>query len=115
MGWRLPEDASHPVHGRKIIVTRGIVHELVPEVQVVRIGDRLLLLEHFPVYTIGRGGDEANLLAGTVAGGGDGGAESGPINVNTATAGQLEDVRDAKPLAPHSVPQEFCTRNPTSL
>src|SRR4029079_11286056 len=28
------------------------------------IGDRLLLLEHFPVYTIGRGGDEANLLAG---------------------------------------------------
>jgi lipoyl(octanoyl) transferase len=29
-----------------------------------RTGDRLLLLEHFPVYTIGRGGDEANLLAG---------------------------------------------------
>lgn len=28
-----------------------------------RIGDRLLLLEHFPVYTIGRGGDERNMLA----------------------------------------------------
>ncbi len=28
-----------------------------------RIGDRLVLLEHFPVYTIGRGGDETNLLA----------------------------------------------------
>jgi lipoyl(octanoyl) transferase len=27
------------------------------------IGDRLLLLEHDPVYTIGRGGDETNLLA----------------------------------------------------
>jgi lipoyl(octanoyl) transferase len=27
------------------------------------IGDRLLLLEHDPVYTLGRGGDEANLLA----------------------------------------------------
>jgi lipoate-protein ligase B len=27
------------------------------------IGDRLLLLEHDPVYTLGRGGDTANLLA----------------------------------------------------
>jgi hypothetical protein len=42
-GRRLPEDASHPVHGRKIIVSRGLVHEIVPEVHVVRVGDRLLL------------------------------------------------------------------------
>jgi hypothetical protein len=42
-GRRLPEDASDPVQGRKIIVSRGLVHETVPEVQVVRIGDRLLL------------------------------------------------------------------------
>jgi lipoyl(octanoyl) transferase len=28
-----------------------------------RIGDRLLLVEHFPVYTIGRGGNPANMLA----------------------------------------------------
>lgn len=28
-----------------------------------RTGDRLLLLEHFPVYTIGRGGDATNMLA----------------------------------------------------
>src|SRR5688572_11680317 len=42
-GRRLPEDASHPVHGRKIIVSRGLVHEVVPEVHVVRVGDRILL------------------------------------------------------------------------
>jgi hypothetical protein len=42
-GRRLPEDASHPVHGRKIIVSRGLVHEVAPEIQVVRVGDRLLL------------------------------------------------------------------------
>jgi lipoyl(octanoyl) transferase len=28
-----------------------------------RAGDRLLLLEHFPVYTLGRGGDPSNMLA----------------------------------------------------
>jgi lipoyl(octanoyl) transferase len=38
--------------------------ELAAQRRARRIGDRLLLLEHFPVYTIGRGGDEANLLAG---------------------------------------------------
>jgi len=38
--------------------------ELADQRRARRIGDRLLLLEHFPVYTIGRGGDEANLLAG---------------------------------------------------
>ena len=38
--------------------------ELADQRRQRRIGDRLLLLEHFPVYTIGRGGDERNLLAG---------------------------------------------------
>jgi lipoyl(octanoyl) transferase len=38
--------------------------ELAQQRRERRIGDRLLLVEHFPVYTIGRGGDEANLLAG---------------------------------------------------
>ena len=42
-GRRLPESASHPVHGRKIIAAPGIVHDRVPEVQVIRVGDRLLL------------------------------------------------------------------------
>ena len=37
--------------------------ELADQRRTRRIGDRLLLLEHFPVYTIGRGGNEANMLA----------------------------------------------------
>ncbi|MEO7295345.1 MAG: lipoyl(octanoyl) transferase LipB [Candidatus Limnocylindria bacterium] len=37
--------------------------ELATQRRERRIGDRLLLLEHFPVYTIGRGGNEANMLA----------------------------------------------------
>jgi lipoyl(octanoyl) transferase len=37
--------------------------ELADQRRARRIGDRLLLLEHFPVYTIGRGGSEANMLA----------------------------------------------------
>jgi neutral ceramidase len=42
-GRRLPEEAAHPVHGRKIIVSRGLVHEIVPEVQIVQVGNRMLL------------------------------------------------------------------------
>jgi lipoyl(octanoyl) transferase len=38
--------------------------ELAQQRRERRIGDRLLLLEHFPVYTIGRGGDASNLIAG---------------------------------------------------
>jgi lipoyl(octanoyl) transferase len=37
--------------------------ELASQRRERRIGDQLLLLEHFPVYTLGRGGDPANLLA----------------------------------------------------
>jgi lipoyl(octanoyl) transferase len=37
--------------------------ELAEQRRTRRIGDRLLLVEHFPVYTIGRGGEESNLLA----------------------------------------------------
>jgi lipoyl(octanoyl) transferase len=38
--------------------------ELADQRRTRRIGDRLLLVEHFPVYTIGRGGNAANMLAG---------------------------------------------------
>ena len=71
-----PASDEHPLlaaHGGALTVERlGTVpygptwelqDELAAQRRERRIGDRLLLLEHFPVYTIGRGGDEANLLA----------------------------------------------------
>ena len=71
-----PASDAHPLlaaHGGALTVDRlGTVpylpawelqDELAAQRRERRIGDRLLLLEHFPVYTIGRGGDEANLLA----------------------------------------------------
>ena len=71
-----PASDEHPLllgHGGVLTVDRlGTVpyrptwelqDELADQRRSRRIGDRLLLLEHFPVYTIGRGGDEANLLA----------------------------------------------------
>jgi lipoyl(octanoyl) transferase len=71
-----PASDQHPLlaaHGGILTVERlGTVpyrptwelqDELAQQRQARRIGDRLLLLEHFPVYTIGRGGDETNLLA----------------------------------------------------
>jgi lipoyl(octanoyl) transferase len=71
-----PASAEKPLlaaHGALLTVERlGTVayqptwelqDELAQQRRERRTGDRLLLLEHFPVYTIGRGGDEANLLA----------------------------------------------------
>jgi lipoyl(octanoyl) transferase len=71
-----PATDAHPLlaaHGGVLTVERlGTVpyvptwelqDELAQQRRERRIGDRLLLLEHFPVYTIGRGGDQANLLA----------------------------------------------------
>jgi lipoyl(octanoyl) transferase len=73
----MPASDAHPLlaaHGGVLTVERlGTVpygptwelqDELADQRRRRRIGDRLLLLEHFPVYTIGRGGDESNLLAG---------------------------------------------------
>lgn len=72
-----PASHAHPLlaaHGGVLTVQRlgtaayrptwELQDELADQRRRRRIGDRLLLLEHFPVYTIGRGGDEANLLAG---------------------------------------------------
>ncbi len=71
-----PASDAHPLlaaHGGLLGVDRlGTVaylpawelqDELADQRRGRRIGDRLLLLEHFPVYTIGRGGDVGNLLA----------------------------------------------------
>lgn len=71
-----PASDEHPLlaaHGGLLTVERlGTVayeptwqlqDELATQRRERRIGDRLLLLEHFPVYTLGRGGDDANLLA----------------------------------------------------
>ncbi|MGH2488468.1 MAG: lipoyl(octanoyl) transferase LipB, partial [Candidatus Limnocylindria bacterium] len=43
--------------------TWDLQNELADRRRRREIGDRVLLLEHDPVYTIGRGGDERNLLA----------------------------------------------------
>lgn len=71
-----PASDDHPLlaaHGGVMVVERlGTVpyepawelqDELAQQRRERRTGDRLLLLEHFPVYTVGRGGDEANMLA----------------------------------------------------
>src|SRR5687767_15324108 len=71
-----PASDAHPLlaaHGGLLTVDRlGTVayrptwelHDELADQRRGRLtGDRLLLLEHFPVYTIGRGGDQANLLA----------------------------------------------------
>ncbi len=71
-----PASDEHPLlaaHGGVLTVDRlGTVpyrpawelqDELAEQRRARRIGDRLLLLEHFPVYTTGRGGDPANMLA----------------------------------------------------
>ena len=71
-----PASDEHPLlaaHGGLLVVdhlgtvpyrpTWELQDELADQRRSRRIGDRLLLLEHFPVYTIGRGGDPANMLA----------------------------------------------------
>lgn len=71
-----PASDAHPLlaaHGGTLTAERlgtiayepawELQEELAGQRRERRIGDRLLLVEHFPVYTVGRGGDEANLLA----------------------------------------------------
>jgi lipoyl(octanoyl) transferase len=71
-----PATDAHPLlaaHGGVLTVdhlgtvpyqpTWELQDELAEQRRGRHIGDRLLLLEHFPVYTLGRGGDESNLLA----------------------------------------------------
>ena len=71
-----PASDEHPLllgHGGVLTVDRlgtaayrptwELQDELAEQRRGRRIGDRLLLVEHFPVYTIGRGGNESNLLA----------------------------------------------------
>ena len=71
-----PASAAHPLlaaHGGALTVehlgtvpyrpTWELQDELAEQRRTRRIGDRLLLLEHFPVFTIGRGGNAANMLA----------------------------------------------------
>jgi lipoyl(octanoyl) transferase len=72
-----PASDSHPLlaaHGGVLTVDRlgtvpygptwDLQNELADQRRSRRIGDRLLLLEHFPVFTNGRGGSDSNLLAG---------------------------------------------------
>lgn len=72
----VPASDARPLlaaHGQLLTVERlGTVayrpvwelqEELAAQRREDRIGDRLLLVEHFPVYTLGRGGDANNLLA----------------------------------------------------
>lgn len=71
-----PVSDDHPLlaaHGGTLLVehlgtvayrpTWELQDELAEQRRERRTGDRLLLVEHFPVYTIGRGGDESNMLA----------------------------------------------------
>ena len=71
-----PATDAHPLlaaHGGLLTVERlgtaayrptwELQDELAEQRRARRIGDRLLLVEHFPVYTIGRGGNAANMLA----------------------------------------------------